>query len=438
MERDITKQLLAWKEHPRRKPLIVRGARQVGKTFIIEAFGKKEFTSYFSINFEEAKNFKSCFESMDPRVILREIELISWSKIVPGETLLFLDEIQQCPKALQALRYFKEKLPEQHVIAAGSLLEFAMDDVSFSFPVGRVQFANLFPLSFGEFLDAIGDSALRGELEAFTLDRPPSEAIHTHLLKRLREYFIVGGMPAAILAYQKTDSFLEVKYEQRAILETYERDFAKYAPKTQHRHLRKIFQEASRFIGEHVKYSKIDRELPNPAREIKRAIELLELAGIIHSVLATSAGDVPLLTGLKETIFKLIFLDIGLLEQAMSVGLQFPGLMTGNIAEQYVGQELLANSDPFLDEKLFFWTRQRASAEVDYLVTHKGRVIPIEVKAGKIGKLKSLHIFLEEKGAPLGIKISQEPLQLRNRILSLPLYLVSQLPRLVDALGFLA
>lgn len=434
MQRDLQKTLTRWKNHPLRTPLIIRGARQVGKTYVVSAFGKEEFKSFLSINFEQSPHYTPCFETMEPKDILRSIELLSKQKITPGETLLFLDEVQQCPKALQALRYFKEMLPELHVIAAGSLLEFAMREETFSFPVGRVQFAKLYPLSFGEFLDALGDQELRKEFPSFHIEKPPSEAIHLHLLDRLREYFVVGGMPSAVQTYIQLHSFLEVKYIQKAIWDTYENDFGKYAPQTQHRHLRKIFQEVPRLIGTHVKYSKIDPELPNPSREIKRAVEYLQRADLLHSILATSAGDLPLLAGLRETIFKLLFLDIGLVEQAMNIDPLHPGLMTGPLAEQFVGQEILANGDPLLENRLFFWSREEGTAEVDYLLPHKGRAFPLEVKAGKGGKLKSLHLFLEEKKALYGIKLSQDPLHLGKKILSVPLYLVSELERLLSEL----
>lgn len=432
MQRKFTKTLLQWKDHPLRMPLIVRGARQVGKTFVIQAFGKHEFENLVEINFEAAPNYQSCFELMDPLSIISQIELLSKQKITAGKTLLFLDEIQQCPKALQSLRYFKEKLPELHLVAAGSLLEFAIRDEEFSFPVGRVQFARLYPLSFEEYLDARGEKALIEALYSFNLSSLPPEALHNHLLDLIKEYFIVGGMPAAIVAYLKTQSFLEVKYAQKALWDAFESDFGKYAKKSQHRHLKKIFEEVPRLLGDHIKYSRIDPELPNPARDMKQAIELLRLAGLVHPIFATSAGSIPLLCCIKEHIFKLLFLDIGLVDQSMNIDLNYPGIMAGPLAEQFVGQEFLAASDPFLDIRLFFWTRENSSAEVDYLFTHQGTVYPIEVKSGKSGKLKSLHLFLQEKKAPFGIKISQEPLGWNDKnVISIPFYLISHLTRLI-------
>lgn len=432
MRRDIQKIFLKWKDHPFRMPLIVRGARQVGKTYAIETFGKEAFDTVFTLNLEISTQYHACFESLEPKEILRSLELLSRQAIIPGKTLLFLDEIQQCPKALQSLRYFKERLPELHVIAAGSLLEFAIQEENFSFPVGRVQFARLYPLSFEEFLEASGDISLRQELSSFHITRPPPRALHEHLLARLQEYFVIGGMPQVMQTYLLGKSFLEARYIQKSLWDTYENDFAKYAPKTSHRHLKKVFMEAPHLIGEHIKYSRIDAELPNPAREIKRAMELLKLAGLVHPISATTAGSIPLLSGKKASIFKLLFLDIGLVQQAMDLDPQFPGNMAGPLAEQYVGQELLAAEDPLLERELFFWLRDKSSAEVDYVISRKNAVFPIEVKAGKWGKLKSLQLFLKEKKSPIGIKISSEPLEKRGNFLSLPFYLTSHLFRLVD------
>lgn len=437
MQRFFRKTLVEWKNHQLRLPLIVRGARQVGKTFAIQTFGEEEFTNIVNVNFESAPNYMACFDTMEPASIVSQIELISKQKIVPGKTLLFFDEIQQHPSALKSLRYFKELMPDLHVIAAGSLLEFVIQDEKFSFPVGRVQFARLYPLSFEEYLIARGDLDLKDALYSFDLSAPPPTALHDHLLNRVKEYFIIGGMPTAILTFLKTQSFLEVRYVLNALKYAFEADFGKYANKSQHRHLKKIFEQAPRLLGDHVKYSRIDPEIPNPARDIKQAIELLRLAGLIHVISATSGGSLPFLSNLRETIFKLLFLDIGLVQQVMDVDPQFPGLMTGPLAEQFVGQELFATSDPRLDTRLFFWTREQGSAEVDYLISHKGVVYPVEVKAGKSGKLKSLLLFMNEKKSPLGIKISQEPLGWNNKILSVPFYLTSHMQRLIDVVHLL-
>ncbi len=356
------------------------------------------------------------------------------AKIIPGRTLLFIDEIQQCPSALTSLRYFKEKLPELHVIAAGSLLEFAIQDEDFSFPVGRVQFARLYPLSFLEYLEAGQNSSLKEQLSSYTLKNTPPPAIHEHLLTKLQEYFIVGGMPASVQAFIQTNSYLEAKYMQQSLWDAFEADFGKYATKTQHRYLKKVFEEGPKLIASQVKYCKIDPELPNPSRDIKNAIELLHLAGLLHPIQATSAGGLPLVKGLKQSIFKILFLDIGLVEQVLNVDPQNADLLTGALAEQFVGQELLSYSDPLQNANLFFWMREKtgSSAEVDYVIVSKELILPVKVKAGKTGKLKSLRVFTEEKAAPFGIRISQDILGFEKGILSIPLYMISQIHRLVD------
>lgn len=435
MQRTFKKTLVHWKNHPLRLPLIVRGARQVGKTFTIQSFGEEEFEKVITINFESSPKFQNCFETLEPKSIINQIELLLQEKITPGKTLLFFDEIQQCPRALQSLRYFKEQLPDLHIISAGSLLEFAIQDEQFSFPVGRVQFARLYPLSFEEYLEALGDKMLKESLSSFSCETPPPKALHEHLISRIQEYFIIGGMPASIVSYLATQSYLETKYVQKSLWDAFEADFGKYATKTQHKYLKKIFENTPQLLGDHVKYSRIDAEVPNPAREMKQAIELLRLAGLLHPILATSSGSLPLLVGVKSHLFKLLFLDIGLVEQAVDVDPKHPGALSGPLAEQYVGQELLATSDPLLDMRLFFWTREKGSAEVDYVFSHKGVVYPIEVKAGLAGKLKSLQVFLQEKNPPFGIKISQEPLQFSGKILSIPFYLTAHIPRLIDEMN---
>lgn len=435
MKRKFTKFLIEWKNKEQRLPLIVRGARQVGKTYTINEFGINYFEHFFSINFEKSEIYKKCFDSMEPSLIISEIELISKEKIIPGKTLLFLDEIQACSKALQSLRYFKEKMPNLHVIAAGSLLEFAINDGNFSFPVGRVQFARLYPLSFEEFLLAIGDENILQKFDSYNLQNLPPDSIHDYLINRINEYFIVGGMPLAVDTYLNTKKFLEARYIQKALWDSFEGDFGKYAEKHQHRLLKKIFTEAPKLIGSHVKYCRIDPDIPNPARDVKQALELLELAGLVHYVYATSGGELPLILHMKESIFKLMFLDIGMVEQAMNIDPNYSNMMLGPLAEQFIAQEMLAYQDPVLNEKLFFWTREKSSAEVDYLYVNNGKVYPIEVKSGKVGKLKSLYIFIEEKKVPFGIKISQEKLTFDKNILSVPFYLFSRIHRLIDLMN---
>jgi uncharacterized protein len=437
MDRLIEKELVKWKQSSDRLPLIIRGARQVGKSFTVEKFGKENFESVLVINFELAPEFGSCFESLDPSKIIAKIELMTEQSVTDGETLLFLDEIQQCPKALLALRYFKEKRSALHVISAGSLLEFALHEENFSFPVGRVQFLFMRPLSFHEFLDNAGYKKLLIHLQNVSLTSPIDHELHEHTLKILREYMLLGGMPAVVAKYIKTHSYLEARLVQTALLESYRNDFGKYASKAQFKYLQRFFERAPLLVGQHFKFVKIDPEARS--RELKIALEQLCWTGLIHRVFMTSANGIPLQAEMNEKKFKLVFLDIGLMQNANKIN---PSAILnddvwqineGALGEQLVGQELIANGSFYQNEGLFFWEKEKlnASAEVDYVTEFDSKVAPIEVKAGKDGRLRSLKLFLLEKQLTCGVVISKAPLEQKDNVLNVPFYLIDQLPRLL-------
>ena len=438
MERTLDLELIAWKEDPRRVPLLIRGGRQVGKTFAIEKFGKRYFDHCVTINFERERKFCSLFdESLDPKTVLRNLQALIQIPIIPGKTLLFFDEIQAAPRAVMALRYFKEELPELHVIGAGSLLEFALKGDDFSFPVGRVEFRYLFPLSFKEFLKARGEETLLHELEKTTPEEPISSFIHLHALSCLRDYFQVGGMPQAVTALIQTESPLEWKKTQQMILDTYQSDFGKYGGVAQQKYLQICFEKAPELVGSHFRYTKISSLYQS--RDLKNALDLLEQAGLIRYVQATSASGLPLQANVSEKKFKLIFLDIGLLQEFLHTD---PELLrkedlvqinAGALAEQFVGQELMASGEPFRKRKLFFWNKEgeASDAEVDYLIQHHTHIIPIEVKSGKGTRIRSMRKFMTEKNTPFGIRISQNPLSFEQGILSLPLYMIGEIDRLL-------
>lgn len=436
MKRDIEADLLEWKDSQIRMPLLLRGARQVGKTYIVETFAKAYFENFVSINFEERPEFKNCFRTLSPANIVSEIEVLADSSLVPGKSLLFLDEIQECPEAIMALRYFKEKMPALHVIGAGSLLEFALNDEEFRMPVGRVQSLYLKPMSFDEFLDATGRSKLRTYLSQTTLDNPPSEAIHTQALECVREYVVLGGMPAVIDAYCRIKSIRNCQTIQTVLLTTYRNDFGKYAKHTQVKHLQKVFQQTPGLIGKSLKYSYIDSE--SPSREMKMAIGKLCDAGLITRVYATHASGIPLFAGINEHKSKLFLLDIGLVNRAMLLDTEvlfqqdMMLINQGALAEQLVAQELLAHQDRHDVGQLFYWVRDKrgSEAEVDYVISIGEQIIPVEVKSGSTGRLKSMRVFMDEKKSVLGVRISQKPLHFEKGLLSLPLYLISQLNRL--------
>lgn len=437
MKRDIEQELLAWKTSSIKAPLLLRGARQVGKSWIVEKFGKEQFENLIVLNFEQRPEASICFETLLPEKIVAAIELLLGSKITPGKTLLFLDEIQNCPQAIMALRYFKEQMPHLHIIGAGSLLEFAMNEENFSMPVGRVQCLYMRPLSFYEFLNALGRENLRIHLQTVSLDNPPQSVIHEELMKLIKEYVALGGMPAVIAAYLQTKSLYQMQDVQSDILATYRGDFGKYAKKTNHRYLNLLFEKIPGLVGSWFKYNKVDPEV-HP-REIKTALNQLCQAGLLYKIHHTSASGLPLITTQNEKKFKVIFLDVGLVKRAsyLDTALLFKEdimlINQGLLTEQFVGQELLAYADRKDAGHLFFWIREHknSSAEVDFVIPIGHKIIPIEVKASSIGRLKSLKIFMDEKKSPLGVRISANPLALESNILSIPFYLIGELPRLV-------
>lgn len=443
MKRLIETDLIQWKDSPERLPLILRGARQVGKSYTAETFGQKYFSNILTINFEEKPYFCSCFESLEVDSIVKRLAHLSGQNIIPGETLLFLDEIQNCPSAIRALRYFKEKLPNLHVIAAGSFLEFVLEDEPIiSFPVGRVQFMNMKPLSFMEFLDAIGQGGIKEILSSMSLlESSLAPDLHQHLLGFVREYYFVGGMPAAVVKFIQSHSYSALQHIHASILDAYRLDLAKYAKKNQYKNLHVLFEKIPELTGQHFKFSKIDPHASNPARDYKYALHKLELARVIQLVYRSDANGLPLKAEIDDKKFKTFFLDIGLLQYALEIDTsdrtsQLADIHRGVMAEQFVAQELLAYVDPYLDRHLFYWDRQRegGSSEVDFVVNMANQIIPIEVKAGSAGKLKSLLQFLTVKNSKIGVKISEAPLSLDRNILSVPFYLIHQLTRLIAQL----
>lgn len=438
MRRDIESELFNWKEHKDRSPLLLRGARQVGKSYIVEEFGRKAFKNLVVVNFEFRPELKQCFASLDPVDIINKLQLIMGVAIEAETTLLFLDEIQECPNAIMALRYFKEKYERLAVIGAGSLMEFALNSPNFRMPVGRVQFIYLEPLSFGEFLAASGNERLRQYLWETRLNSVFDDALHQKLTELLRIYLIVGGMPAVVKEYLENRNFLNCQRIQDSLLQTYRGDFGKYAKTSEHKYLQKAFDEAPRLVGNRVKYSNVDPD--SKSRDIKQALNLLKLAGIIHPVRATAASGLPLGAQAKEAKFKLNFLDVGLMQNACGLQAQlalakdFIQVNSGAVAEQLIGQELRAYSDSYLERNLFFWARDKKSslAEVDYVIAIDSLILPVEVKAGKAGRLKSLKLFLEEKKAPFGIRFSQENPSFHDKVLTLPLYMAEQSGKLAQ------
>lgn len=440
MRRDIEKELILWKAQKEKYPLIIRGARQVGKSYLVETFGKTHFQNNVVVNLEFQPQLKDCFKSLDPSEIINKLQLILGVQIKEDNTLLFLDEIQECPQAIMALRYFKEKMPKLSIIAAGSLLEFVMRSPDFKMPVGRIQFLYLEPMSFSEYLDAAGNQNLREFISDVKLTDSIDDVIHKKLLELLRIYIIVGGMPAALTEYLSSKDLMNCQRIQTALLQTYRSDFGKYAKISQHKYLQKVFDAAPRMAGQRIKYSNIDPD--TRSRDLKNALNLLTLAGIVRPIYLTKASGLPLGAQINEQRFKINFLDVGLMQNScglqgrLSIEEDFMQINAGSVAEQFVGQELTAYSDRHQQVGLYFWAREKrgSMAEVDYVINIGSDIFPVEVKSGKEGRLKSLRMFIEEKKSRLGIRFSQDKLSYYDKILSIPLYMVEQLPRLAESL----
>ena len=410
MWRDIEKKLKEWKDSSHRKPLIVRGARQVGKTYSVEHFGKDSFESVATVDLERNRNLHRVFaDDLDPKRILSELEILLNVKLRPGKSLLFLDEIQSCPRAIMALRYLYEERPELHVIAAGSLLEFAMSEISF--PVGRIRFLDMFPMNFIEYLYAIGrDHA--AELVASAPHTLP-ESTHRLLLKELKDYCFVGGMPESVKAYKQTGSLQETFAVHRDLVESFRHDFSKYSPRVNSQCLDGVLTGVARNIGNQIVYSRLTEGFSH--HTIKRAFDTLCLARLVTKVPSCSPSGLPLSATASPKKFKAILVDVGLWQHICGVAIDIEyaktdllGIYRGAMAEQFVGQEMFDSQD----SHLYYWAREArsSSAEVDYLCSMGDAVVPVEVKSGAAGRLRSLHLLLESyPRISRGIVLSTRP-----------------------------
>ncbi len=418
--------LRTWQQAAQRKPLIVRGARQVGKTHLIRSFGQSCFRgNIHTVNLERHPEWHTLFEqNLDPERILKDLEILLNVRITSGRDLLFFDEIQACPQAVTALRYFYEEKPDLHVIAAGSLLEFALKHVGL--PVGRVNLMELSPMNFYEFLVA----ADREDLASLIIDRPKilSKPVHELLLSYLRQYLFTGGMPECIKTWFGTGSMKEVFSVQADLLSTFRQDFSKYTPLADPRALNFVLGYVSKHVGNQIKYARISDEFTGPTH--KKAFDLLETARILHRVTATTPASLPLAANASEKRFKAVFLDLGLIHalNGLQSHIEYtrPELLsmyTGGLTEQFVGQEFISSGF----NPLFYWSREAKSsqAEVDYLIAVNSKIIPVEVKSGAGGSLRSMHLLLQHyPEIKNGIVFTTSPYGTikHQKIVFLPLY----------------
>jgi hypothetical protein len=458
MKRLIETQLNHWLQKPRRKPLVIRGARQVGKSTLVRNFAQSQKLILAEINLERHEKLNGIFKTGDLNVIIPELELLARTSLRQANTLLFLDEIQSAPEAIAALRYFYEEMPQLTVIAAGSLLEFILDQHNFSMPVGRVEYLHLGPMSFREFLMAGQEEMLLACLEEFQLSRSLPQTAHQQLLRKQREYLFIGGMPESILAYCESRSMLGAREIHRSIIQTYQDDFAKYSRSPALGRVHKVFNTIPAIAGEKVKYANISRE--DRSGDIKQAIELLIRARVLLPAYHSHCSGIPIKSGMMEKHYKLFFLDVGLLNylhgldwQQITALDERALLNEGILAEQFIAQHLAYRHEGLEPPELFYWIREgkSANAEVDFVTSTGKTVVPIEVKAGKSGSIKSLQQFVMEKKASLACRFDLNPpgiqdlshqtrykqqmITVNYRLLSLPLYLVEALHKILQELN---
>jgi len=417
IKRDAEHHLMEWYRSRRRKPLVLRGARQVGKSTLVRQFAINNDLALAEINLEKHLYLDAVFKTLDIDRIIYELEAVAGLKINSDHTILFLDEIQGTPHAIQALRYFYEERPDLPVIGAGSLLEFTLSDHHFSMPVGRITYYHLGPLTFREFLAAVLPGHVK-YLSDFRLGESIPMAAHKKLLNRQREYLFVGGMPEAVQSFIDEGSLTEVTAIQRSIADTYQDDFAKYAKQKDLVLLQQVFRYIPRQLGKKVKYSNMVRE--EPSKRIRNAIELLVNARICHQVFHSHSTGVPLYADISPNAYKLLFMDVGMANNICGNDWIFlesideRGLVNeGGLAEQFIGQHLL---NPHQAPQLTYWLREGKSsnAEVDYVISRGDLIVPIEVKAGKSGSLKSLQQFVYRKGLAIAVRFDLNPPSVQN------------------------
>ena len=453
MKRVALEFLQDWLQSTPCKPLIVRGARQVGKTWLIRYLAEINNKQLIELNFEKNPEYKQYFTSNDPKIIVRYLEAAFQCTIDPKKNILFLDEIQAAPELISKLRWFGEELPQLPVVAAGSLLEFALADYKYSMPVGRIGYLHLEPLSFEEFLLALDKEKLYDFLQTVTLNESEQipRPLHDQLMMLFKDYLIIGGLPAAVSSWIEKGSLEKVGQIHYNLLATYRDDFSKYSGKLDTSRLEEVLMAIPKLLGKKFTYSHVNKEIPSTP--LKHALDLLIKAKLCSKVSASAANGIPLGSELKQNYFKIILLDIGLVNSLL--GLRLHQLMNSNdillinngaIAEQVTGQ-LLRTIDPsYMEPSLYYWLRdeKKSNAEVDYVIQQQTNIVPIEVKAGSSGHLKSLHVFMALKQLSIAVRINADVpstmhINMNTQVnatatytlISLPFYLLGQINRLL-------
>ncbi len=448
MIRNALFELCQWLSQTGRKPLVLRGVRQSGKTWLVRELAKSQNKQIIEINFETRPELGTLFTSNDVKAVWSSLETLLPAPAERAECILFLDEVQAKPDMLAKLRWFYEELPDLAVIAAGSLLDFVLHDHNFSMPVGRVQFFYLEPLSFCEFLQADQQVMLVQYLKKIMLTDQIPEAIHQSLMQAVENYCLIGGMPEAVQSWVSEHSYLRVNQIHHDLLTAYQNDFAKYPTRIAPERLHEVMLAIPHLLGKKFTYVQVNPEIKS--QTIANALSLLVLARVIHKVQAVAADGVPLGAKPKQNYFKLIFCDVGLVN--VNVGIAINPLKplnlanNGEIAEQLAGQLLRKNFQFYQDPVLYYWQREgQSNAEIDYIIQFQDKIIPIEVKAGSGNTLRSLHNFMHVRKLKFAVRIYSGPMNITNietklstgeavsyQLLSIPFYLIEELPKLLS------
>ena len=413
-KRNIDDKLLEWKESPRRKPLLIRGARQVGKSTAVRHLGKG-FKYFVEVNLESQPSIRQLFtKDIDVHRTCAAISATLGIPVVAGKTLLFIDEIQVSQEAIMSLRYFKEDYPELHVIAAGSLLEFTLEELP-SFGVGRIRSLYMYPFSFDEFLLAQGlDTTVDFKHKATSLS-PLPEAVHNKLVEQLKTFYLVGGMPAAITEWVESKSYIECTRVHNDILDTYQDDFSKYKSRVSPALLRQVLRSVALQAGCKFVFRQVADDIHSSV--IKEALHLLTLAGLIKPVSHSDGNGVPLGAEENCNYTKYLFLDLGLMQTMLGtpaanvlLSSDVDFVNKGAASEMFAGLELVKSHDCFQKAEMYYWQNlsRGTNAEIDYLVVKDGIVVPIEVKASTRGSMQSLWLFMRKKGLHRAIRTSLE------------------------------
>ena len=435
MKRDIYAGLLEWRRSPSRKPLVLRGARQTGKTFILRAFGRNEYRECHYFNFERDPRLASFFAGdLNPQRIVRDLGLYNGKAIQPTTDLVILDEIQECNEALNALKYLQEQGQDYHIASAGSLLGVRMSRPK-SFPVGKVDFLDLYPLTFYEFLDAVGEGRYREYLENIEEAEPIPEAFHSALITLLRRYYFVGGMPEAVMRHAEDPQGNDCRAIQRAILDAYTLDFAKHAPATDIPKLSMVWESLpAQLTRENHKFMFSVVKSGARAREYENALAWLANAGLTHRCTLVTAPKLPLAAHANAASFKMYACDVGLLGALADLPGDSPSddqsIFTdyqGAFVENYAAQHLVA----ITGKPLYYWRNVGREAEVDFLYQQVGGALPVEVKAGINLRSKSLAFYCKKYAPDTAVRISLRNLKRDGSSLNVPLYAIQSLPRLL-------